>query len=161
MQRIAIHALRLEYRGLIITAYGWVKKPTLNELKGLLANEEALCLKYLSKKKKKLSLPKREDLKPKIGDQRINKITQMVSGAHGSRISGRATIERELARVKEQMAKTNDVNGLQSTRNGETMNATIAVRKGTTQNFVDPYQQKVMLLHPPKKMNENDKDWDV
>ena len=75
----------------------------------------------------------------------------MTSRAHGNRRSGRATIEMELAKVKEQMAKMKGAKGHKATKNGEMINATTMVRKDFIQNFVDPHQQKVMLLHPQKK----------
>ncbi|KAG5619814.1 hypothetical protein H5410_005032 [Solanum commersonii] len=42
MSKISIHSLRLEYKGIIATTWGWATKQTLFELENLLANEEVL-----------------------------------------------------------------------------------------------------------------------
>lgn len=42
MRRIIVLGLKTEYKDIIMNIHGWLIKPTLSELKNLLANEEDL-----------------------------------------------------------------------------------------------------------------------
>ena len=55
VRRIIIHELHPEFNALITVSRGWAKKPTLDELENVLANQEAL-----NKQMVKVSIKKEE-----------------------------------------------------------------------------------------------------